>query len=119
MLPNHGHGYRSERLLLRKSWASPAPRVIDAQQRALLGIDGVDLVWEFALSLHSAVAQDIGGLLGDGSTSPPSAPGTRARLLHGVQFDNDKFGSWYEDMVTVHRILMADPGSPWLNIPFR
>jgi len=38
------------------------------------------------------------------------------RCLH---FDNEKFGSWYEDMVTVHRILMSDPGSPWLNIPFR
>ncbi|MFG2548670.1 DUF1266 domain-containing protein [Streptomyces sp. NPDC048581] len=36
-----------------------------------------------------------------------------------LQFDNEKFGSWYEDMVTVHRILMSDPGSPWLNIPFR
>ncbi|WP_328428278.1 DUF1266 domain-containing protein [Streptomyces sp. NBC_00443] len=38
------------------------------------------------------------------------------RCLH---FDNDRFGSWYEDMVTVHRILMSDPGSPWVNIPFR
>ncbi|MGW6733471.1 DUF1266 domain-containing protein [Streptomyces sp. NPDC055013] len=36
-----------------------------------------------------------------------------------LQFDNEKFGGWYEDMVTVHRILMSDPGSPWLNIPFR
>ena len=38
------------------------------------------------------------------------------RCLH---FDNEKFGSWYQDMVTVHRILTSDPGSPWLNIPFR
>ena len=36
-----------------------------------------------------------------------------------LQFDNEKFGSWYQDMVTVHRILNSDPGSPWLNIPFR
>jgi len=36
-----------------------------------------------------------------------------------LQFDNEKFGSWYEDMVTVHRILMSNPGSPWLNIPFQ
>ncbi|MFF7134975.1 MULTISPECIES: DUF1266 domain-containing protein [unclassified Streptomyces] len=38
------------------------------------------------------------------------------RCLH---FDDDKFGSWYQEMVTVHRILTSDPGSPWLNIPFR
>lgn len=36
-----------------------------------------------------------------------------------LQFDNEKFGSWYQDMVTVHRIPTSDPGSPWLNIPFR
>ncbi|MFC8091302.1 DUF1266 domain-containing protein [Streptomyces sp. NPDC057301] len=38
------------------------------------------------------------------------------RCLH---FDDEEFGSWYEDMVTAHRILMAEPGSPWLNITFR
>ncbi|MFD3499532.1 DUF1266 domain-containing protein [Streptomyces sp. NPDC058678] len=38
------------------------------------------------------------------------------RCLH---FDDEEFGSWYQDMVSAHRILMSDPGSPWLNIPFR
>jgi hypothetical protein len=38
------------------------------------------------------------------------------RCLH---FDNEEFGSWYQDMVIVHRILSSDPGSPWLNIAFR
>ena len=38
------------------------------------------------------------------------------RCLH---FDEEEFGPWYQDMVTAHRILMSDPGSPWLNIPFR
>ncbi|WP_020141229.1 DUF1266 domain-containing protein [Streptomyces sp. 351MFTsu5.1] len=38
------------------------------------------------------------------------------RCLH---FDDEKFGSWYQEMVTVHKILASDPGSPWLNIPFR
>ncbi|MFD5402427.1 DUF1266 domain-containing protein [Streptomyces griseorubiginosus] len=36
-----------------------------------------------------------------------------------LQFDNEKFGNWYQDMVTVHGILSSDSGSPWLNIPFR
>lgn len=38
------------------------------------------------------------------------------RCLH---FDEEEFGDWYQDMVSAHRILMSDPGSPWLNIPFR
>ncbi|WP_237518734.1 DUF1266 domain-containing protein [Streptomyces sp. SID5910] len=38
------------------------------------------------------------------------------RCLH---FDEEDFGSWYTDMVDAHRLLMTDPGSPWLNIPFR
>ncbi|WP_149830881.1 DUF1266 domain-containing protein [Streptomyces tailanensis] len=38
------------------------------------------------------------------------------RCLH---FDEEEFGEWYTDMVDAHRILMSDPGSPWLNIPFR
>lgn len=38
------------------------------------------------------------------------------RCLH---FDDEEFGEWYEDMVTAHRILMSEPGSPWLNIPFK
>ncbi|MGW1603730.1 DUF1266 domain-containing protein [Streptomyces eurythermus] len=38
------------------------------------------------------------------------------RCLH---FDDEEFGDWYQDMVSAHRILMSDPGSPWLTIPFR
>ncbi|MFF1690467.1 MULTISPECIES: DUF1266 domain-containing protein [unclassified Streptomyces] len=38
------------------------------------------------------------------------------RCLH---FDEEEFGDWYEDMVSAHRILMSDAGSPWLNIPFQ
>ncbi|MGW0992683.1 DUF1266 domain-containing protein [Streptomyces sp. NPDC002523] len=38
------------------------------------------------------------------------------RCLH---FDEEEFGDWYQDMVEAHRILMSDPDSPWLNIPFR
>ncbi|MFF4573343.1 DUF1266 domain-containing protein [Streptomyces sp. NPDC001410] len=38
------------------------------------------------------------------------------RCLH---FDDEEFGDWYQDMLEAHRILMSDPGSPWLNIPFR
>ncbi|AGS69412.1 DUF1266 domain-containing protein [Streptomyces collinus] len=38
------------------------------------------------------------------------------RCLH---FDEEEFGDWYQDMVDAHRILMSDPGSPWLNLPFR
>ncbi|MGW8377614.1 DUF1266 domain-containing protein [Streptomyces sp. ODS28] len=38
------------------------------------------------------------------------------RCLH---FDEEEFGSWYEEMREAHHILTSDPGSPWLNIPFR
>ncbi|MER6011127.1 DUF1266 domain-containing protein [Streptomyces bluensis] len=38
------------------------------------------------------------------------------RCLH---FDDEEFGEWYGDMVTVQRILMSEPDSPWLTIPFR
>ncbi|MFF2507438.1 DUF1266 domain-containing protein [Streptomyces sp. NPDC058067] len=38
------------------------------------------------------------------------------RCLH---FDEEEFGDWYEDMVSAHRILMSESGSPWLNIPFQ
>ncbi|QKV96567.1 DUF1266 domain-containing protein [Streptomyces sp. NA02950] len=37
------------------------------------------------------------------------------RCLH---FDEEEFGSWYEDMLTAHRILTTDPASPWLTLPF-
>jgi len=38
------------------------------------------------------------------------------RALH---FDDEEFGHWHTGMVEAHRILMTEPGSPWLNIPFR
>ncbi|WP_432009786.1 DUF1266 domain-containing protein [Streptomyces cucumeris] len=44
-----------------------------------------------------------------------SAAYVLGRCLH---FDEEEFGSWYEDMLTAHRILTTDPASPWLTIPF-
>ncbi|AJE83888.1 hypothetical protein SLNWT_3512 [Streptomyces albus] len=38
------------------------------------------------------------------------------RCLH---FDEEEFGSWYEEMAEAHRILMTEEASPWRNIPFR
>ncbi|GHE33475.1 hypothetical protein GCM10017771_50640 [Streptomyces capitiformicae] len=40
-------------------------------------------------------------------------------LGRSLHFDEEEFGEWYTDMVEAHRILMSDPGSPWLNVPFR
>ncbi|KUJ64068.1 hypothetical protein ACZ90_62390 [Streptomyces albus subsp. albus] len=37
------------------------------------------------------------------------------RCLH---FDEEEFGSWYEDMLAAHRVLTTDPASPWLTIPW-
>ncbi|MGW2327600.1 DUF1266 domain-containing protein [Streptomyces sp. NPDC001700] len=38
------------------------------------------------------------------------------RCLH---FDEEEFGSWYQDMLEAHRILTTDPTSPWLTIPWK
>lgn len=38
------------------------------------------------------------------------------RCLH---FDEEEFGGWYQDMLEAHRILVTDPSSPWLNLPFK
>lgn len=38
------------------------------------------------------------------------------RCLH---FDDEEFGECYTEVRDAHRILMSDPGSPWLNVPFR
>jgi hypothetical protein len=38
------------------------------------------------------------------------------RCLH---FDGEEFGEWYSNMLEAHRILTTDPGSPWLNIPWK
>ncbi|WP_251095004.1 DUF1266 domain-containing protein [Streptomyces sp. Caat 7-52] len=40
-------------------------------------------------------------------------------LGRSLHFDEEEFGSWYQNMVKAHRILVSGPGSPWLNIPFR
>ncbi|MEU9988506.1 DUF1266 domain-containing protein [Streptomyces sp. NPDC048045] len=40
-------------------------------------------------------------------------------LGRSLHFDEEEFGDWYQHMVEAHRILLSDPGSPWLNIPFR
>nr|WP_254879110.1 DUF1266 domain-containing protein [Streptomyces sp. NA04227] len=37
------------------------------------------------------------------------------RCLH---FDDEEFGSWYQDMVTAHHVLTTDPASPWLTVPW-
>ncbi|MFI9305281.1 DUF1266 domain-containing protein [Streptomyces triculaminicus] len=38
------------------------------------------------------------------------------RCLH---FDEEQFGDWYLDVLEVHRLLVTDPQSPWLNIPWK
>jgi Protein of unknown function (DUF1266) len=38
------------------------------------------------------------------------------RCLH---FDEEEFGDWYQDVLNAHQILTSDPGSPWLNIPWK
>ncbi|MFG2179464.1 DUF1266 domain-containing protein [Streptomyces abikoensis] len=38
------------------------------------------------------------------------------RCLH---FDEEEFGSWYQDMLDAHRILMTAPESPWVTIPWK
>ncbi|MEU6350004.1 DUF1266 domain-containing protein [Streptomyces sp. NPDC047072] len=229
-LAYHGHGYKTERRMLRKSWGVTSHQGWQEMQGALLATNGADSQWEFALGLRRAIAQDVDGcvetgywldaaaqvlrrraegevlLTSDGvtRTTPFPAAETEARVkgvqqLIGritryearmradgilgegqyvssadawdlgrascmarwglstrycalpeaeaavveaglraarcyeswqdfsaafilgrcLQFDNEKFGSWYQDMVTVHRILMSDPASPWLNLPFR
>lgn len=37
------------------------------------------------------------------------------RCLH---FDEEEFGEWYETALTGHHVLMSDPASPWLTIPW-
>ncbi|MFI9721595.1 DUF1266 domain-containing protein [Streptomyces sp. NPDC052396] len=38
------------------------------------------------------------------------------RCLH---FDDEEFGNWYQDVLEAHRLLMSDPQSPWLTIPWQ
>lgn len=42
-----------------------------------------------------------------------------SRTFSVFGYDPRVGGSWYQDMVEAHQILVSDPGSPWLNIPFR
>ncbi|WP_282696373.1 DUF1266 domain-containing protein [Streptomyces sp. CC208A] len=35
-----------------------------------------------------------------------------------LQFDEEEFGDWYEESLRTHRVLMTDPTSPWLTIPW-
>ncbi|MEU6283934.1 DUF1266 domain-containing protein [Streptomyces sp. NPDC047028] len=37
------------------------------------------------------------------------------RCLH---FDDEEFGTWYTDVADLHQLLMSDPDSPWLTLPF-
>lgn len=38
------------------------------------------------------------------------------RCLH---FDEEEFGDWYQDVLDVHRLLVSDPNSPWLTLPWK
>ena len=49
------------------------------------------------------------------SWSEFSAGYIMGRVLH---FDEGTFGEWYQSVLEVHRILLNDPASPWLNIDF-
>ncbi|KOX17494.1 MULTISPECIES: DUF1266 domain-containing protein [unclassified Streptomyces] len=35
-----------------------------------------------------------------------------------LRFDEEEYGSWYEDNVTGHRVLTEHEGSPWKHIPW-
>lgn len=35
-----------------------------------------------------------------------------------LRFDNEEYGHMYDSVLGPHRMLMADPGSPWRHIPF-
>ncbi|MDQ0842896.1 DUF1266 domain-containing protein [Streptomyces sp. V1I6] len=38
------------------------------------------------------------------------------RCLH---FDEEEFGTWYTEVVDIHRTLTTDPESPWLTVPWQ
>ncbi|GCD96822.1 DUF1266 domain-containing protein [Embleya hyalina] len=33
-------------------------------------------------------------------------------------FDGDKYGSWYQEVLTAHHRLTSDPRSPWVTLPW-
>ncbi|MGW7366364.1 DUF1266 domain-containing protein [Streptomyces sp. NPDC054841] len=35
-----------------------------------------------------------------------------------LRFDDEEYGSFYEDALSAHRLLVEDEGSPWRNIPW-
>ncbi|MDK0518022.1 DUF1266 domain-containing protein [Streptomyces sp. ML-6] len=45
-----------------------------------------------------------------------SAAYTLGRVL---RFDDEQYGTYYEQNVTAHHLLAGDEGSPWRNIPWR
>lgn len=57
----HGSGYPAERKALREWWGVTSHEEWQAQQRALLALDGANPVWEFALRLRRTIARDFGG----------------------------------------------------------
>ncbi|MER6998969.1 DUF1266 domain-containing protein [Streptomyces sp. NPDC000410] len=50
-----------------------------------------------------------------GSWEEFSAGYVLGRCLH---FDEERFGSWYTEVLEAHRALTTDPDSPWLTVPF-
>ncbi|NBM18004.1 DUF1266 domain-containing protein [Streptomyces sp. GC420] len=36
-----------------------------------------------------------------------------------LRFDDEEYGPYYQDMLTAHRLLTENEGSPWRNIPWR
>ncbi|MFI7241879.1 DUF1266 domain-containing protein [Streptomyces qinglanensis] len=45
-----------------------------------------------------------------------SAAYVMGRCLH---FDEERFGTWYTDVLEAHRALLRAPRSPWRTVPFR
>ncbi|MCS0637608.1 DUF1266 domain-containing protein [Streptomyces sp. LP05-1] len=39
-------------------------------------------------------------------------------LGRALRFDDEEYGPYYEDALVSHRLLLADAGSPWRNIPW-
>jgi hypothetical protein len=35
-----------------------------------------------------------------------------------LRFDNDEFDVWYDTVLEPHRVLLSDPTSPWLTLPW-
>ena len=35
-----------------------------------------------------------------------------------LRFDNDEFDVWYNTVLEPHQVLLTDPASPWLTLPW-